>query len=56
MLSARVGLLYTTGGKATHAGDMAKGGWAGAYTKNIPDNHYPGGTAMAIACKSLKHA
>jgi hypothetical protein len=37
--------------KATLAGDMAKGGWSGAYSKQIPNNIYPNGIASAVACK-----
>jgi hypothetical protein len=39
------------GGKNMTAGDMAKGGWSGAYSKNIPDTHYPNGVASAVASK-----
>lgn len=52
-----------TDGTTVRAGDMAKGGWSGAYAKNIPWNNrkYPNGMVSAIAgapvvcalCKSL---
>lgn len=35
--------------KATESGDMAKGGWAGAYSKNIPNDIYPNGIVSAVS-------
>jgi hypothetical protein len=45
--------VAAAGGKATTAGDMAKGGWSGAYSKNIPDTNYPNGIVAAVASKYL---
>jgi hypothetical protein len=44
------------GGKSTLSGDMAKGGWAGAYSRNIPDNRFPNGVVASVSCEKRQTA
>jgi hypothetical protein len=36
----------------SRAGDMAKGGWAGAYSKFTPNENIKQGIVSAVACES----